>query len=83
MLVSWDWLKEYLPLDMPPETLVKFQSFVAMERSAEAHMKAPAGLAIGREAALRARGSVGTHQAGWIMFQFLLRSYVPDPSVVG
>lgn len=57
--------------------------FVALERSAEAHMKAPAGLAIGREAALRARGSVGTHQAGWIMFQFLVRSYVPDPSVVG
>ncbi|CAB4887217.1 unannotated protein [freshwater metagenome] len=57
--------------------------FVAMERSAEAHMKARDGLAIGHEAALRARGSVGTPQAGWIMFQFLVRSYVPDPSVVG
>jgi ribulose-5-phosphate 4-epimerase/fuculose-1-phosphate aldolase len=57
--------------------------FVAMERSCEAHMKAAAGLAIGHDAAMRARGSVGTHQAGWIMFQFLVRTYVPDPSVVG
>ncbi len=57
--------------------------FVAMERSAEAHMKAVNGVAIDHEAAVRARGSVGTHQAGWIMFQFLARSYVPDPSVVG
>ena len=57
--------------------------FVAMERSAEAHMKAVNGVAIDHEAAVQARGSVGTHQAGWIMFQFLARSYVPDPSVVG
>ena len=57
--------------------------FVSMERSAEAHIKAPDATAIGHDAALRARESVGRAQLGWIMFQFLLRTYVPDPSVVG
>ena len=57
--------------------------FVAMERSAEAHMKAPGGIAIDHEHAATAYESMGTPQAGWIMFQFLVRTYVPDPSVVG
>ena len=57
--------------------------FVAMERSAEANLKAADGVAIGHDAALRARQSVGDHHAGWIMFQYLVRAYVPDPSVVG
>lgn len=57
--------------------------FVSMERSAEAHMKAPEGQAISRDAALSTRNAVGAKNAGWIMFQFLIRSYVPDASVVG
>ncbi len=55
--------------------------FVMMERTAEAHIKAPGGRPIGHEAAMAARGSVGTHQSGWHAFQWLLRSGVPDPSV--
>jgi ribulose-5-phosphate 4-epimerase/fuculose-1-phosphate aldolase len=57
--------------------------YVMMERTCEAHMKAPAGLAIGHEAASQAYKSVGTHLAGWHYFQWLLRTYVPDPSLVG
>lgn len=57
--------------------------YVMMERTAEAHMKAPGGIAIGHEAASQAYKSVGTHLAGWHYFQWLLRTYVPDPSVVG
>ena len=57
--------------------------YVMMERTAEAHMKAPGGIAIGHEAASQAYQSVGTHAAGWHYFQWLLRTYVSDPSVVG
>lgn len=57
--------------------------YVSMERSAEAHMKAPAGLAISHEAATLAHRAVGGPQSGWQMFQFLIRTYVPDPTVVG
>jgi len=46
-------------------------------------MKAPDGLAIGEEAATEAYRSVGGHQSGWHYFQWLLRTYIPDPSVVG
>ena len=57
--------------------------YVMMERTSEAHMKAPEAKAIGHEAASQAYQSVGTHIAGWHYFQWLLRTYVPDPSVVG
>jgi ribulose-5-phosphate 4-epimerase/fuculose-1-phosphate aldolase len=57
--------------------------YVMMERSCETHMKARDGKAIGHEAASRAYESVGTHHAGWQTFQWLLRTYIPDPSVVG
>ncbi|MCU1394409.1 MAG: ribulose phosphate epimerase [Ilumatobacteraceae bacterium] len=57
--------------------------YVMMERTAEAHMKAPNGKAIGHEAASQAYLAVGTHLAGWHYFQWLLRTYVPDPTVVG
>ncbi|MCU1388171.1 MAG: ribulose phosphate epimerase [Ilumatobacteraceae bacterium] len=57
--------------------------YVMMERTAEAHMKAPGGIEISHDAASRAYQSVGTHIAGWHYFQWLLRTYVPDPSVVG
>ena len=57
--------------------------YVLMERTAEAHMKAPDGLAIGEEAANEAYRSVGGHQSGWHYFQWLLRTYVPDPTIVG
>ena len=57
--------------------------FVMLERAAEAHMKAPNGKPIGADAAAQAYRVVGTPQAGWHSFQWLLRTYIPDPSVVG
>jgi len=57
--------------------------FVMMERTCEAHMKAPDGKAIGHDAASLAYQNVGTHRAGWHNFQWLLRTYIPDPTVVG
>jgi ribulose-5-phosphate 4-epimerase/fuculose-1-phosphate aldolase len=57
--------------------------FVMLERTAEAHMKAPHGKPIRADAAAQAYESVGTPRAGWHSFQWLLRTYVPDPSVVG
>lgn len=56
--------------------------FVMMERCAEAHMKAPAGQPISAAGALTARSSTGSAAAGWHAFQWLLRTLVPDPSVV-
>jgi ribulose-5-phosphate 4-epimerase/fuculose-1-phosphate aldolase len=57
--------------------------YVLMERTAEAHLKARDAVPIGHEAATRAHRSVGTPSAGWHAFQWLLRTYIPDPAVVG
>ncbi len=58
--------------------------FVAMERAAEAEMKAGScAQPISADAARVAFGSVGTRDAGFHMFQWLVRSYVPDTTVVG
>ena len=57
--------------------------YVLMERTAEAHMKAPGAVPISDEAAARAYRSVGTPLSGWHSFQWLLRTYIPDPAVVG
>lgn len=57
--------------------------YVLLERTAEAHVKAPDAVAIGHQAASQAHRAIGTHIAGWHYFQWLLRTYIPDPSVVG
>jgi ribulose-5-phosphate 4-epimerase/fuculose-1-phosphate aldolase len=57
--------------------------FLMLERCAEAHVKVPDGNPIGHDAAMQARGVVGTRRSGWHTFQWALRSYLADPSVVG
>lgn len=57
--------------------------FVVMERVAEAHIKAPDGQPISDEAAATAHAGVGSQRQGWHYFQWLLRTYVSDPTVVG
>jgi len=57
--------------------------FVMLERCAEAHVKTPNGKPISHESAKQAYGVIGTRRSGWHSFQWLLRSHVPDPSVVG
>ena len=56
--------------------------YVMLERACETHIKVPDARAIGHDAASRAYQSVGTHQAGWHYFQWLLRTYIADPTVV-
>ncbi|MCU1503421.1 MAG: hypothetical protein JWM12_2775 [Ilumatobacteraceae bacterium] len=56
--------------------------FVPMERTCEAHLRAPGAVPIGHEAASAAGRGVGSHHAGWHYFQWLLRSGVADPTVV-
>lgn len=58
-------------------------SFVMAERAAEVHVKAPGGRPISDEAAALAARALQPAGVGWRMFQWLQRTLVPDPSVVG
>ncbi|MGI9644039.1 MAG: class II aldolase/adducin family protein [Ilumatobacteraceae bacterium] len=57
--------------------------FVMAERVAEVHVKAPDGRPISDEAAAVAATTLSTPDVGWRVFQWLVRSVVPDPTVVG
>ena len=57
--------------------------FVMAERVAEVHVKAPDGRPITDEAAAVAAESLQPDHVAWRVFQWLQRSTVPDPSVVG
>lgn len=57
--------------------------FVMAERVAEVHVKAPAGRPISDEAAAQAASTLAPDPVGWRLFQWLQRSLVPDPAVVG
>src|SRR5262249_13607851 len=56
--------------------------FIAMERVAEVHMKSPDAVPIGHEAASTAAASLGQEAMGWHGFQYLVRTYIDDPTVV-
>ena len=56
--------------------------FVMAERVAEVHVKAPDGRAISDEPAAIAAATMAADLTGWRVFQWLVRSLVPDPSVV-
>lgn len=56
--------------------------FVMAERVAEVHVKAPNAIPISRESAAAAATTLGTHEAGWRLFQWLRADVVPDASVV-
>ena len=56
--------------------------FVMSERVAEVHVKAPGGVPISDEAARVAASTLAIPSTGWRIFQWLIRSLVPDPTVV-
>ncbi|HUF98357.1 MAG TPA: class II aldolase/adducin family protein [Ilumatobacter sp.] len=56
--------------------------FVAAERVAEVHVKAPQAKPISDAAAAIAASTMGLEAAGWRYFQWLQRNLVPDPTVV-
>ncbi len=57
--------------------------FVLAERVAETHVKAPNGVAISDEAAKAIAQWAEQPSVGRASFEFLLRSVIPDPTVVG
>ena len=57
--------------------------FLQMERAAEVHVKVPNAKPIHDDAARVAYDGLGSEATGWQLFQWLLRTLVPDPSVVG
>ncbi|MDX2380225.1 MAG: class II aldolase/adducin family protein [Acidimicrobiia bacterium] len=56
--------------------------FVMSERVAEVHVKAPNGIPISDEAARVAASTLATPSTGWRLFHWLIRSLVPDPTIV-
>jgi ribulose-5-phosphate 4-epimerase/fuculose-1-phosphate aldolase len=57
--------------------------FVLAERTAEVHVKAPDAPAISEEGFKQIAEVVEDASTGLAAFQYLVRSFVPDPSVVG
>ncbi len=55
--------------------------FIMAERAAEAEMKAREAKPISTDAALTTRGH-DSRRTGWIVFNYALRTLVPDPTVV-
>jgi hypothetical protein len=49
-----------------------------MERCCEAHLKAPDARPIGHAAASAVAATLGLPQAGWMNFQWLARTYLPE-----
>jgi len=56
--------------------------FVMAERVAEVHVKAPNGIPISDASAEIAARTLAVPVAGWRVFQWLIRTLVPDPTVV-
>jgi ribulose-5-phosphate 4-epimerase/fuculose-1-phosphate aldolase len=56
--------------------------YVMLERVCEVHVKTPHARPISDEAARRAALSVGPPAVAWQAFQYLVRTHVPDESVV-
>ena len=57
--------------------------FLQMERAAEVHLKVPDAKPIDDDAAQFSYEGLGGEATGWQLFQWLLRTLVPDPTVVG
>ncbi|MEM7273226.1 MAG: class II aldolase/adducin family protein [Actinomycetota bacterium] len=57
--------------------------YVMAERVAEVHVKAPNGKAVSDEAAKKLAEWAEQPVVAWQSFQFLLRTEIPDPTVVG
>ena len=57
--------------------------YVMAERVAETHLRAPSARPISDEAAKSMAEWAERPEVGWVSFQYLVRTVVPDPSVVG
>lgn len=76
-------LRNHGPLTVGRSVAEAVGFFVLAERVAEVHVKAPDAVPISDEAAKSVSAWAELPAAGWQAFQYMVRSEVPDPSVVG
>jgi ribulose-5-phosphate 4-epimerase/fuculose-1-phosphate aldolase len=76
-------LRNHGPLTVGRSVAEAVGFFVMAERVAEVHVKAPDAVAVSDEAAKSIAEWAESPRAGWQAFQYMIRSLVPDPSVVG
>ena len=76
-------LRNHGPLTVGASVAEAVGFFVMAERVAEVHLKAPDSVPISEEAAKHIATWAEDPKAGWQSFQYMIRSIVPDPSVVG
>lgn len=76
-------LRNHGPLTAGGSVAETIGFFVMAERVAEVHLKVPDAHAISDEGAKRNAEWAERPEVGWWSFQYLVRTLVPDPSVVG
>ncbi len=77
-------LRNHGPLTAGRSVAEAIGFYVMAERAAEVHVKAPDAVAISDEAAKKMATEWAEHpRMGWMSYQYLVRTLIPDPSVVG
>lgn len=76
-------LRNHGPLTVGRSVAEAVGFFVMAERVAETHVKAPEAVAVSDEAAKTIAQWAESPKVGWQSFQYLVRTVLPDPSVVG
>ncbi|MEM7325483.1 MAG: class II aldolase/adducin family protein [Actinomycetota bacterium] len=76
-------LRNHGPLTVGGSVAEAVGFFVMADRVAEVHVKAPEAVAVSDESAKALAEWAESPGVGWSSFQFLVRSVIPDPSVVG
>lgn len=76
-------LRNHGPLTVGRSVAEAIGFFVMADRVAEVHVKAPNARAISDEAAKSVAEWAERPEVGWDSFQYLVRTMIPDPGVVG
>lgn len=76
-------LRNHGPLTAGASVAEAVGLFVMADRVAEVHVKAPEAVAVSDEAAKSIAEWAEQPKVGWESFQYLVRTVIPDPSVVG
>lgn len=75
-------LRNHGPLTVGQSVAEAVGFFTMAERVAEVHIKVPNAVAVSEESAKLMAEWAESPRAGWQAFQYMIRSLVPDPSVV-
>ncbi len=76
-------LRNHGPLTVGRSVAEAVGFFVMADRAAEVHVKAPEAVAISDEMAKSMAEWAELPEVGWASFQYLVRTVIPDPTVVG